>query len=66
MALLASHIDSIRRAGLKNTSPYELANSEDMKWLLSVLDIPCIPPDAVHLFVGLNSKTMFYVQTVIY
>jgi len=47
--LLADHINSVRRMKLSNLSPYELANSDDMKYMMEMLDLHIIPPNEVHL-----------------
>ena len=48
ISLLCNHINSTRRAGLNNRSPFELANS-DMKYMMELLDMHIIPSDEVHL-----------------
>jgi len=47
--LLVNHINSTRRAKFDNRSPYELANSEDMEYMMELLEMHIIPPDEVHL-----------------
>ena len=51
MTLLMNHINSTRRPGLGNKSPYELINEEDedMWALFNLLKMDLIPPDEVHL-----------------
>lgn len=52
MTLLMNHINSTRRPGLGNKSPYELAlaeEAEDFMTLWSLLKMDVIPPDDVHL-----------------
>ena len=53
MWLLTNHINSTRHAKLDNRSPYEMANSDDMKCLMELLGLRQIPPDEVHLTVDL-------------
>ena len=47
--LLVNHINSVKRAKLDNRCPYELANSDDMKYMMELLDMYIIPSDEVHL-----------------
>jgi IS30 family transposase len=47
--ILMNHINSTRRVKLNYLSPYELANSDDMKYLMELLDMHFIQPDQVHL-----------------
>lgn len=51
MILLMNHINSTRRHGLGDRSPYELVSEQDsdMKALFSLLKMDFIPPDEVHL-----------------
>lgn len=51
MTLLMNHINSTRRPGLGNKSPYELIedDDEDMHLLMNLLKMHLIPPDEVHL-----------------
>lgn len=51
MTLLMNHINSTKRPGLKNRSPYELIgeNDKDMNLLMRLLKMHLIPPDEVHL-----------------
>lgn len=58
ITLLMNHINSIRRPGLDNKSPYELveADDEDMKLLMDLLKMHLIPPDEVHLTPELFTK----------
>lgn len=53
MTLLMNHINSTKRPGLGNKSPYELLledeNNEDFKLLWQLLKMDLIPPDEVHL-----------------
>ena len=49
MNLLVNHINSVRRAKFNNVCPYELANSDDMKYMMALLDLRIIPSDEVHL-----------------
>ncbi len=58
MTLLMNHINSTRRPGLGNKSPYELADEddEDMHALFALLKMDLIPPDEVHLMPDLFKK----------
>lgn len=58
IVLLMNHINSTRRPGLGNKSPYELIDScdEDMKTLVDLLKMHLIPPDEVHLTPELFTK----------
>ena len=60
MTLLMNHINSTKRPGLGNKSPYELLledeNNEDFKLLWQLLKMDLIPPDEVHLMPDLFSK----------
>ena len=58
MTLLMNHINSTRRVGLGNKSPYELINEEDedMWALYDLLKMDLIPPDEVHLKPDLFSR----------
>lgn len=53
MTLLMNHINSTKRPGLGNKSPYELLledeNNEEFKLLWQLLKMDLIPPDEVHL-----------------
>lgn len=51
MTLLMNHINSIKRPGLGNKSPYELIDEEDEDFhaLMKLLKMHLIPPDEVHL-----------------
>ena len=51
ITLLMNHINSVKRPGLGNKSPYELISEEDedMMALMSLLKMHLIPPDEVHL-----------------
>ena len=53
MTLLMNHINSTKRPGLGNKSPYELLledeNNEDFMLLWQLLKMDLIPPDEVHL-----------------
>ena len=51
ITLLMNHINSVKRTGLENKSPYELISEEDedMMALMSLLKMHLIPPDEVHL-----------------
>ncbi|MCQ2534747.1 MAG: IS30 family transposase [Clostridia bacterium] len=52
MTLLMNHINSTRRPGLGNKSPYEVAleqDDNDFKLLWNLLKMDLIPPDEVHL-----------------
>ena len=52
------HINSVKRPGLGNKSPYELVeeDDEDFKALMSLLKMHLIPPDEVHLMPDLFVK----------
>ena len=58
MTLLMNHINSVKRPGLGNKSPYELVeeDDEDFKTLMSLLKMHLIPPDEVHLMPDLFVK----------
>ena len=58
MSLLVNHINSVRRAKLDNRCPYELANSDDMKYLMELLDMYIIQSDEVHLKPDLLSQSI--------
>lgn len=49
MVLLMNHINSIKRNKLSNSSPYELAVSENIKMLMIGLGLHSIHPDEVNL-----------------
>ena len=51
ITLLMNHINSVKRPGLGNKSPYELidAEDEDFQTLMELLKMHLIPPDEVHL-----------------
>ena len=50
ITLLMNHINSVRRPGLGNKTPYELAEDDaDMQALMRLLKMHPIPPDEVHL-----------------
>lgn len=51
ITLLMNHINSIKRPGLGNKSPYELVeeDDEDFHELMRLLKMHLIPPDEVHL-----------------
>ena len=51
MTLLMNHINSTKRPGLNNKSPYELIsdNDEDMHFLMKLLGLHPVPPDEVNL-----------------
>jgi len=50
MTLLMNHLNSIKRRGLGNRSPYELVeDNEDMKHLMQILEMHIIPADDVHM-----------------
>ena len=53
-----NHINSVKRPGLGNKSPYELVeeDDEDFKALMSLLKMHLIPPDEVHLMPDLFVK----------
>ena len=58
MTLIMNHINSVKRPGLGNKSPYELVeeDDEDFKALMSLLKMHLIPPDEVHLMPDLFVK----------
>ena len=58
ITLLMNHINSTRRPGLGNKSPYELVSKDDkdMRALFSLLKMDLIPPDEVHLKPDLFAK----------
>ena len=50
ITLLMNHINSVRRPGLENKTPYDLAEDDaDMQALMRLLKMHPIPPDEVHL-----------------
>ena len=51
ITLLMNHINSIKRRGLGDKSPYELVDKEDKDFqeLMKLLKMHLIPPDEVHL-----------------
>ena len=51
ITLLMNHINSIKRPGLENKSPYELVEEGDNDFheLMKLLKMHFIPPDEVHL-----------------
>jgi hypothetical protein len=55
---LMNHINSVKRPGLGNKSPYELVDEadKDFKALMSLLKMHLIPPDEVHLMPDLFVK----------
>ena len=58
ITLLMNHINSIKRPGLGNKSPYELVeeDDEDFQELMRFLKMHLIPPDEVHLMPDLFVK----------
>lgn len=57
ITLLMNHINSIKRPGLENRSPYELAeDDEDMQQLMHVLKMHPVKADEVHLKPDLFNK----------
>ncbi len=58
ITLLMNHINSIKRPGLGNKSPYELVgkDDEDFHELMRMLKMHLIPPDEVHLMPDLFVK----------
>lgn len=58
MTLLMNHINSIKRPGLGNKSPYELVDEEDRDFheLMNLLKMHLIPPDEVHLMPDLFAE----------
>lgn len=58
MTLLANHINSTKRPGLGNKSPYELVaeDDEDMHRLMNLLRLSPIPADEVNLKKNLLKK----------
>ena len=56
MTLIANHINSTRRPGLKYKSPYELVETEEMKKLLEVLNMFPIAADEICLSPKLLGK----------
>ena len=59
MTLLMKHINSIKRLGLGNKSPYELVVEEDKDFseLMNLLKTHLIPLDEVHLISDLFLKS---------
>ena len=55
---LMNHINSVKRPGLGNKSPYELGeeDDEDFQELMRFLKMHLIPPDEVHLMPDLFVK----------
>ena len=53
-----NHINSVKRPGLGNKSPYELVeeDDEDFQELMRLLKMHLIPPDEVHLMPDLFVK----------
>ena len=51
ITLMMNHINSIKRPGLKNKSPYELIPQDDNHWslLMQLTGMDAIPADDVHL-----------------
>lgn len=49
ITLLMNHINSVKRKGLGNKSPYELVEDEDSLALMGLLKMHIILPDEVHL-----------------
>ena len=58
MTLLMNHINSTKRPGLDNKSPYDLISEddEDMHRLMKLLDLKPIPADEVNLTKDLLRK----------
>ena len=56
MTLIANHINSTTRPGLRYKSPYELVETEEMKKLLEVLNMFPIAADEICLSPKLLSK----------
>ena len=58
ITLLVNHINSTKRPGLNNLSPYEMISEddEDMHRLMKLLDLKPIPADEVNLTKQLLSK----------
>ena len=55
---LMNHINSVKRPGLGNKSPYELVedDDEDFQEFIRLLKMHLIPPDEVHLMPDLFVK----------
>ena len=51
ITLMMNHINSIKRPGLQNKSPYELIPQDDSHWslLMQLTGMDAIPADDVHL-----------------
>ncbi len=58
ITLLMNHINSTKRPGLQDMSPYELIDEddEDMRILMKLMDMKLIPPDEVNLTKSLLIK----------
>ena len=58
ITLLVNHINSTKRPGLNNLSPYEIVSEddEDMRKLMKLLDLKPIPADEVNLTKDLLKK----------
>ena len=58
MTLLMNHINSTKRPGLNNMSPYELISDKDreMHLLMKILGLKKIPADEVNLTPSLLDK----------
>ena len=58
ITLLVNHINSTKRPGLNNLSPYEMVSEddEDMRKLMKLLDLKPIPADEVNLTKDLLKK----------
>jgi IS30 family transposase len=58
MTVLMNHINSTKRPGLRDCSPYELVapDDEDMRMLMKLLDLKEIPPKEVNLTRSLLTK----------
>lgn len=56
MTLLANHINSVKRPGLNDRSPFELVKTEEMKKLLEKMQMSEVPADKICLKPSLLKK----------